>query len=48
MVAAAMREHEGLIAGEVLATTYAEGEPEAGDHTGADPELGLAFGLHRA
>jgi isoleucyl-tRNA synthetase len=48
MVTAAMREHEGLISGEVLATAYAEGEPEAGDHIGADPELGLAFGLHRA
>ena len=48
MVTAAMREHEGLISSEVLATAYAEGEPESGDHMGADPELGLAFGLHRA
>ena len=48
MVAAAMREHEGLISSEVLATAYAEGEPESGDHVGADPDLGLAFGLHRA
>jgi len=48
MVAAAMREHEGLISSEVLATAYAEGEPEAGDHVGADPDLGLSFGLHRA
>jgi isoleucyl-tRNA synthetase len=48
MVAEAMREHGGLIAGEVLASEYAEGEPEAGDHHGADADLGLAFGLHRA
>jgi len=48
MVAEAMREHGELIAGEVLASEYAEGEPEAGDHHGADADLGLTFGLHRA
>jgi isoleucyl-tRNA synthetase len=48
MVAEAMREHGELIAGEVLASAYAEGEPEAGDHHAADADLGLTFGLHRA
>jgi isoleucyl-tRNA synthetase len=48
MVAEAMREHGELIAGEVLASEYAEGEPDAGDHHGADADLGLTFGLHRA
>ena len=47
-VAHAMREHADLIAGEVLASAYAEGEPEAGDHHGADADLGLTFGLRRA
>jgi isoleucyl-tRNA synthetase len=48
MVAEAMREHGELIAGEVLASAYAEGKPEAGDHHAADADLGLTFGLHRA
>ena len=48
MVAAALREHGDLIAGEVLATTYAEGEPDAGDFGAVDDDLGLTFGLHRA
>ncbi|MFM1966956.1 MAG: hypothetical protein RL134_2681 [Actinomycetota bacterium] len=47
-VAEALREHGDMIAGEVLATSYAEGPAEAGDHTDSDPDLGLAFGLHRA
>ena len=48
MVAEALREHGELIAAEVLATSYDEGAPDAGDFTGADDELGLTFGLHRA
>ena len=48
MVAAAMREHGELIAGEVLATSYVEGETDPGDHTATDDDLGLAFGLQRA
>jgi isoleucyl-tRNA synthetase len=48
MVAEAMREHGDLIAGEVLATSYAEGEPDAGDFGAADADLGLTFGFHRA
>ena len=45
-VAEAMREHGDLIAGEVLATTFVEGEPESDQHV--DAELGLSFSLHRA
>ena len=45
-VAEAMREHGNLIAGEVLATTFVEGEPESDQHV--DAELGLSFSLHRA
>ena len=48
MVAAAMREHGELIAGEVLATSYIEGETDPDDHTAADDDLGLTFGLQRA
>ena len=47
-VSAALSEHAGLIAGEVLATSYVEGEPEAGDHGHTEPDLGLAFSLRRA
>ncbi len=54
-LAAALTEHGTLIAGEVLATSYTEGQPPAGaatpgqvpvEHT--DPGLGLTFWLRRA
>jgi isoleucyl-tRNA synthetase len=47
-VAEALRAHGDMIAGEVLATSYAEGAPEPGDHTDSDPDLGLTFSLRRA
>ena len=47
-VAAALTEHGEMIAGEVLATSYAEGAAESGDHIAEDADLGVVFGLHRA
>ena len=47
-VAAAMREHADLIAGEVLATAYEEGPPEPDAHVGTDIDLPLEFSLRRA
>jgi len=47
-VALALREHGEQIAGEVLATSFAEGTPESGAHAGADDDLALAFSLRKA
>jgi len=47
-VALALREHGEQIAGEVLATSFAEGSPESGAHAGADDDLALAFSLRKA
>ncbi len=47
-VAGALREHADLIAGEVLATSYAEGDPSAGDYLVDDPDLPLAVGIAKA
>jgi isoleucyl-tRNA synthetase len=47
-LAAAMREHADLVAGEVLATTYAEGAPPTDVPTHDTGALGLTFGLRRA
>jgi len=47
--AAALREHADLVAEEVLAVSFAEGEPaDEVAATHRDPELGLAFGLRKA
>ncbi|MCU1677353.1 MAG: Isoleucyl-tRNA synthetase, partial [Frankiales bacterium] len=45
---AALREHAGLIAGEVLATSYDEGHPTADVREHGDAELGLRFWLRAA
>ena len=47
-VALALREHGEQIAGEVLATSFVEGTPESGAHSGADDDLALAFSLRKA
>ncbi|MDQ1726269.1 MAG: isoleucyl-tRNA synthetase [Frankiaceae bacterium] len=47
-LAAALREHAGLIAGEVLATSYDEGHPTADVREHGDAELGLQFWLRAA
>ncbi|MCW2572967.1 MAG: Isoleucyl-tRNA synthetase, partial [Frankiales bacterium] len=47
-LAAALREHAGLVAGEVLATSYDEGHPTADVREHGDPELGLRFWLRAA
>ena len=47
-VALALREHGEQIAGEVLATTFTEGEPSGADFNAADDDLGLAFSLRKA
>ncbi|TEX50438.1 MAG: isoleucine--tRNA ligase [Actinomycetales bacterium mxb001] len=47
-VVLALREHGEQIAGEVLATSFAEGTPESGAHAGADDDLALAFSLRKA
>ncbi|MBU6311557.1 MAG: isoleucine--tRNA ligase [Actinomycetales bacterium] len=47
-VALALREHGEHIAGEVLATSFAEGTPSAQDFSGADLDLGLEFSLRKA
>jgi isoleucyl-tRNA synthetase len=46
-LAAALREHGGSVAGEVLATTFAEG-PVDGPEARRDDDLGLAFTLRKA
>jgi isoleucyl-tRNA synthetase len=46
-LAAALREHGAAVADEVLATSFLEGEPDADAVRGADPELGLAFGVRK-
>ena len=47
-LAKALREHSGLIAGEVLATSYEEGQPAADIREHGDAELGLRFWLRAA
>jgi isoleucyl-tRNA synthetase len=47
-LAAALREHADMVAAEVLATGYTEGEPAGDLHRHGDPELGLVFALRRA
>jgi isoleucyl-tRNA synthetase len=46
-LAAALREHADTVAAEVLATSYAEGEPAEELPRHGDPDLGLAFALRR-
>jgi isoleucyl-tRNA synthetase len=50
-VADALREHADLVAGEVLATSFGEGQPDVDGDVGwtvhADPDLGLRFALTR-
>jgi isoleucyl-tRNA synthetase len=47
-VAEALREHAGLVAGEVLATSFAEGELGDGADVRHDADLGLRFALTRS
>jgi len=51
-VADALREHADLVAGEVLATTFVEGDPATAGGDGAtvhgDPDLGLRFAFTRS
>ena len=47
-LAAALREHAALVSGEVLATSYEEGEPVADIREHGDAELGLRFWLRVA
>ena len=47
-VAAALAEHESLIADEVLATTLVSGEPDWSAKTHEDAGLSLAFWLRKA
>ncbi|MGH8895195.1 MAG: DUF5915 domain-containing protein, partial [Actinomycetes bacterium] len=47
-LAEALREHGGLVAGEVLATTFVEGEAPDAEGTHEDPDLGLRFHLTRS
>jgi len=47
-VAEALREHAGLVAGEVLATSFAEAEPADGAPVHRDDDLGLRFTLTRS
>jgi isoleucyl-tRNA synthetase len=47
-VAEALREHGGLVAGEVLATSFAEAEPADGAQVQHDDDLGLRFTLTRS
>ena len=47
-LAEALREHAGLVAGEVLATSFAESEPADGAPVHRDDDLGLRFTLTRS
>jgi isoleucyl-tRNA synthetase len=47
-VAEALREHSGLVAGEVLATSFAEASVGDGENVHRDEELGLRFTLTRS
>jgi isoleucyl-tRNA synthetase len=46
-VAEALREHADLVADEVLATSFAEGEPGSDGGLHGDPDLGLRFSVTR-
>ena len=47
-IAASLREHRDLIAGEVLATQFAEGPIDTGAFTTIDDDLALEFSLRKA
>ena len=47
-MAEALREHAELVAGEVLATSFAEAEPAGGAQVHRDDDLGLRFTLTRS
>ena len=47
-VATALREHSDIIAGEILATSFAEGAPDEGDYISEGADLHLTLALHRA